>query len=138
MMFNGHRSSQIFSVAHYLYFSCNTNNINNGPAISILPFIAKNTLTTTSNSLMNVASQITPVVVSANTAALLISMKLLKSYLEVLNTILKKIANNQEIAEHNSRSYATHNRHTLLPCSTLMTFIKKSLQIRKRQLQTHF
>lgn len=64
----------------------------------VLPFFVKSALATRLGSRMSAAVHITSVVSPVNTTEQLVQ-KLLRSYSEVFNYLLKKFPNNQAIAE---------------------------------------
>lgn len=82
---------------------CDMNNIHRKVSLWLLLFFVKNDQTTTLNCVMSAAARNTSVVASVNTIELLIQEKILPSYLEVVNYLLKKIANDRAIAEVESR-----------------------------------
>lgn len=82
---------------------CCTNNIDEGAALCLPPFFDKNALVATLNSRMSGAAHTNPVIASVSTTELLIQRTPLRSYLEVVDYFLKTFANDQAIAEKDSR-----------------------------------
>lgn len=103
-----HFSDRIDPVSIIEFFAtfelaCDTNNFHEGAGMWVLPFFEKKALATALSTHMSVADHNNPVVVSVNTADLLIHRKLLQSYPEVMTYFLKKFANDQEKAEIDSK-----------------------------------
>lgn len=71
-------------------------------AMWILPFFVKDALATILNNCVSAATHIAPVIASVNTIEPMIQKKRFRSNLEVVNYLVKKFANNQEITERNS------------------------------------
>lgn len=78
---------------------CDTETMYEGSDICVLPFFVTDTLATTVNCHMSAATRIKPVVDSVNTTEPLIKKKLLQSYPEVVNYLLRKFVSDQMIAK---------------------------------------
>lgn len=79
--------------------ACDAIRIHKEAVVRVLPFFVKNALATTSNTRMSTATNIAPAVASVQLAELLGQKQLIWSYLEAVNVLLMKFANNQAIAD---------------------------------------
>lgn len=91
-------SDSVFIVGFIATFKLvgDTSRIHEGAAMRVLPFIVKNALATTLNSRMVTATHIAFVVASVNTVKPTTQQKLLRSYAEIVNYLLKKLTSKKK------------------------------------------
>lgn len=110
--------------------ACSTNRIHEEAAMRVLPFFDKTASTLTLTWCMSAATNITPLIASVHFVESLRQKKLLWSYAEVVNYLLKKFSNTEQLRKWTPQPCVTPNQPVVLSCTTLMIYTPSHLNSR--------